>query len=210
MSITIERLPLPPGSLPVDALRSTLRAYRRGEASADQLIRTVDRRGQVLEERLTAKLAHDLAEYHRTLRRLELLASWIETRRQQIAWIHAFPNRGRDPGPLRCRLPSGHVAAVPILTGPLHELELDPRLIANGNGAEDRRRGAGPAMVMLDRAGLSCADVAAALDVGKPTAWRWLTGTTAYPAELAPALEQLTDAKVAREILELIPCRNGP
>lgn len=215
MVITVELLPLPPGdSLPVQSVRAMIKSYRSGGATADQLIAAVDRHGQALDERLNATLARDVADYHRTLRRAALLASWIELRRSQVSWLRAFPHSGRDPGPLLCRLASGHVIAVPLLLEPLHDLELqqdvDGRKSVRNDSVRDGRAGAGASMQLLDRAGLSLADVAGALDVAKTTAWRWMVGATACPPEFASALERLTgDEQLAREIVEAIPSRNG-
>jgi hypothetical protein len=143
-------LPLPPGALPMDALRSQVRRYRSGTCSAEQLIATVDRRGDQLEAEIDRRIARHHADFLRGVHRLEQLHSYMATSAAQARWLSRFPNGpASDPEPIACRLPSGHLVAVPMLLAPLHELELAPRQTANANGngnsggrAHDGRRGA--------------------------------------------------------------------
>jgi DNA-binding transcriptional regulator YdaS (Cro superfamily) len=52
--------------------------------------------------------------------------------------------------------------------------------------------------------------LAAELGTSKSAPWAWLNGRHPAPPELALAIERLTgDADLAREILSLIPSRNG-
>ena len=65
-------------------------------------------------------------------------------------------------------------------------------------------------MQALAKAGLSTRQLAAELGVSKTAPWSWLNGRTPAPAALGEAIERLTgDPDLAREIVSLIPSRNG-
>lgn len=214
MSITIDRpLELPRGQLPVGPVASAVRNYRHGTYSEESVRRAIDKHGEQLEASIAHKLAQDRAEFLRLVDRLEVLAGYMATRQAQALWLRRWPQGpAPDPVPITCMLPGGHVAAVPLLLGPLHELQLERRLYATDGEAltGHRRVGASPVMAALAASGLAVIDVAHALDCSKTHAWRYLTGRVAAPAELPLALERLTgDAELAREIVVLIPARNG-
>jgi hypothetical protein len=213
---TLELLPLPAGKLPVIAVRSAVDRYRAG-GSSEALTRCVDLYGDELEHELHRRLSEQAAEFERLVRELERQHSYMATTHAQLTWLRRFPagTVGDRASPIGCRLPSGAVIAAPRLLGALHKLELDERLLANGNGDRRRRsghdrRGSSPAMQLLADAGLSTRILATEMDVSKTAPLSWLHGRYRAPPELEQAIARLTgDPELASEIVALIPSRNG-
>jgi hypothetical protein len=182
--------------------------YRQG-GDPDGLVASIDACGDRLETTLQRKLAQHYEEWLRAIRRLEVLHDYLAVQAAQSRWLSRFPaGPGIGAAPITCRLPSGHVVAVPILLEPLRDLQLDARLLTNGAARQDGRVGASPVMIALAGAGVSAADVAIELGVTKVTAWRQLVGETRPSPQLPTVLEQLLGSDGAR-VLELIPSRNG-
>jgi hypothetical protein len=199
-------LPLPPGSLPLEQARSVVRSYRAGVAGADRVLAAIDTHAAALEIEISRKAVHDMADFQRGVRRLQILAEQISMRAQQAEWLRRFPAAAPAPQPLLVRLGRKQIA-VPvalILTG-LREIELDERLVATGAKPKPRRRGRSRAMSALADAGVTSADVALELGVEASRGWKILNGHQPAPAELPSVLRRLLGADQAEVVIAGIP-----
>jgi hypothetical protein len=194
---------LPPGSLPVEAVRAVLRRYQAGRATGESLVKAIDTYGEVLEVEIARKAVTDMADFLRTVRRLELLHERISMRVSQARWLAEFPSAAAPPRlPLTCRQ-----AEVPRVLEALREVQLEPRLLELGDGPKPRRRGRSRAMAALADAGVTSIDVGNELGVSGSRAWSWLDGNQPAPPELRFALERLVGVDQAQVVLDGIPQR---
>ena len=201
-------LPLPPGSVPVDPVRSTISAYRAGVASDDRLIAAIDRHSDALQREIARKAVENLADFQRTVNRLEVLAGYISTRIAQLDWLERFPyGPASEAVPLTCPVGRGH-AAVPRLLDALRGVELDARVLAVGATARSRRdgrRGAAASMAALADCGVSATDVALELGIAPSRAWAVLNGKQLAPPELRRALVRLVGIDQMVVVIDGIP-----
>lgn len=202
---------LPPGSVPVELVRSAIRSYRTGVIGAERLIAIVDRHGVALERETARRAAKDLADFHRTVDRAAALADSVSTRLAQLEWLRVFPH-GPDlgPVPLRCRVGGGREFEVSHLLVAMRTTQLPARAVRLAPpGARprrlDARRGASPAMAALADGGISTLDVGLASGIDRRKVWSVLNGHERSPPGLHEALEQLLGADQAAAVLELIP-----
>jgi hypothetical protein len=204
-------LELPPGSVPVDAVRSAIRRYRAGIGTADQLIAAVDHHGDALEREIAGKAVEHMADFQRTINRLEVLAGYISTRVAQLEWLKTFPaGPGLGPCeavPLHCPIGGGRRVEVGEMLAALRAVKLSSRAVQVDPQVRrlDGRRGATPSMAALADAGVSATDVALALGVDRGKAWAILNGHQRTPPELRQALERLVGVDQAAVVLDAIP-----
>lgn len=204
----IEPVGLPPGSVPVDAVRAALTRYRGGAITADHLIATVDRHGDTLEREIARKAIKDFADFRRTVNRAEVLAGYVSSRLAQLEWLRSFPTGpDREAVPLTCPIGHGRHADVPDMLAALHAAQLPLRAVQLDPHLErlDRRRGAAPSMAALADAGVSIGDVALELGCGRRKVWSVLNGHERAPAELQRVLERLVGVDHAAVVLDGIP-----
>jgi hypothetical protein len=199
-------LPLPPGALPLSAVRGAARNYRLN-GRRQPLLTAVDRHGEALQAEIDRKIAEHAAEFVRTLRRLEVLHGYLATSLAQRRWLARWPAGPEvDVRPVTCRLPSGRRAEIPQLLKLLRRLELP--ILAGGqtHGKRSGRRGAGPAMAALHELGVTATDVGDAWGVSKGNAWHILNGHQPMPEHGRQALEQLLGTRDrAAVVIDAIP-----
>jgi hypothetical protein len=202
------RVGLPPGSVPVAPVRAAIRRYRAGIGTTEHLIASVDRHGDALEREIARKAVDHLADFHRTVNRLDVLAGYVETRLAQLEWLRSFPTGpARQPEPLSCPIGGGRRVEVSDLLSALRAVELPPRVVLLGPHVRrlDGRRGAAPSMASLADAGVSVTDVALELGIDRGRAWSMLNGHERVAPGLRPALERLVGADEAAVVLDGIP-----
>ncbi len=215
-------VPLPLGLLPVRAVRSAIRRYRQG-GSHQQLEAAVDRHGAELETAIHSLLRAHYEEYQGLVSRLEIVHAAIEQQAHQALWLRSFPDETPDPDPIVCTLPGGRQIPVEHLTAAVRCLRLDPRLLVSiepdwdsepsspvkTRSDDGARQAANPAIRALNAAGVSCGDLARALECSKSMAYRLLTDAP-VTGELAAAIERLFgNPELTAEIMAMIPGRNG-
>jgi len=201
-------LGLPPGSLPVDAVRGAIRGYQAGVITGDRLIAIVDRHGEALEREIARKAAQHLAEFQRMIDRADVLAGYISLRLAQLEWLKRFPTGpDQEAVPLRCPVGGGRAAEIPGMLAAMREVELPLRAVKLDPHLQrlDGRRGAALSMAALADAGVSVTDVALELGCGRRKAWSLLNGRQRRPPELQPCLERLLGVDQAAVVLEGIP-----
>jgi hypothetical protein len=208
-----EPVGLPPGSVPVEAVRDAIRSYRAGVTSAERLIAVVDRHGDALEREIARRAARDLTDFHRTIDRAAALAGGVSLRLAHLEWLRRFPSGPeREPVPLRC--PTGGdgevdvgtaLAALRALKLPPRAAELAPQERDPRSQVLDARRGRAPAMAALADAGISTLDIGLAWGVDRRKVWAILTGHEHAPPGRREALERLVGADQAAIVLAAIP-----
>jgi hypothetical protein len=110
-------LGLPPGSVPVDAVRGAIRGYQAGVITGERLISIVDRHGDALERGIAHKAVESMTDFHRAIDRAALLAGQMSMRLAQLEWLRRFPaGPDRDPVQLPCSVKSTE-AGVPAAGG---------------------------------------------------------------------------------------------
>jgi hypothetical protein len=207
MSIAIELLPLPPGSVPVEPVRSAIRGYRAGIGSSERLIAAVDRHGDALEREIARRTVENMADFQRTINRLELLAGYISMRLAQLEWLASFPaGADVDTVPLSCPIGDGREIEVAHVLAALRAVELPARAVqVDARPRRDGRRGAAPSMAALADARVSITDVALELGIDRRKAWAVLNGHQRSPPELQQALTRLLGADQAAIVVAGIP-----
>jgi hypothetical protein len=203
-------LRLPPGRLPVDAVRGAIRRYQAGIGTAEQLVASVDRHGDALEREIAGKAADGMREFQRSVNQLERLAGHVSTRLAQLEWLKTFPAElgpGPAPPPLTCATAHGRQVDVADMVAALRTVTINTRAPQLDPHARrvDRRRGSGPSMAAIADAGLSVTDVALELGCDRRKAWAVLNGHERAPLELRAALERLLGADQAAIVINAIP-----
>lgn len=199
-------LPVPPGTLPLVAVRSAVDHYRRG-GSHERVVAAVDRHGEALQTEIEHKLAREASEYLRAVRRVQVIHERLATTLAQRQWLAGWPH-GPAPEvkPLSCRLPTGRAIRIPQLLELLGRVDLDPQLL---DVAQQRPRpgprGRGPAMAALADAGYTAVDVGHALGIDKASAWAILAGHHPMPDHGPESLERLLGPEQASVVLNAIP-----
>jgi transcriptional regulator with XRE-family HTH domain len=202
------RLGLPPGSAPLEPVRSAIRAYRTRGGSDASLLAAIDRHGDALEAEIARVASERFDEFTRDVDRLEALHRRIADLTAQAAWLRAFPTGpDRRAVPLTIEL-DGRRVAVPVVLAALRAVQLDPRLTCQGERPPRRRpgrRGAAASMAVLADAGMASHDVALAVGISKSAAYAMLNGHQPPTPELLPGLTGLLGEERAWLVIEGIP-----
>jgi ribosome-binding protein aMBF1 (putative translation factor) len=205
-------LGLPPGSLPIEAVRSVVRCYRSGVGSAESVIRMVDRHGEALEGELARKITVNLAELRRVAKRMAALHGWTTDLLAQREWLNRFPSPVQPEAvSLKVQVNgrglevAGLLAALTVLELEDHALELELRARGAPRRALDSRRGAAASMAALAEAGHSTTDVALAVGVNPSRVWAMLNGHQVPTQALFDGLERLLGAQRANLVRCGIP-----
>jgi plasmid maintenance system antidote protein VapI len=199
------RLSLPPGSTPIEAVRSAIRNYRSGHGTDAALLTAIDRHGDALEVEISRVAIARFEEFTRDVVRLEALHQRIADLAAQDVWLRSFPSTIEPRRvPLTVEL-DGRRVAVPTVLAALHAVQLDPRLVRGAARPRPRRRGAAASMAALADAGVTARDVALALGGEPSRAWSILNGRVPAPPELRQVLTGLVGEERAWLVLEGIP-----
>jgi hypothetical protein len=203
-----EPVGLPPGRIPVEAVRYALGSYRAGVMSAERLIAVVDLHGDAAEREIARKACLHLRDFHRAIDRADVLAGYVATNLAQLEWLRSFPaGPDREVVPLRCPAGGGRHVDVPDVLAALRAVQLPPRAAELAPQAQrlDGRRGAAPSMAALADVGVTVSDVALELGGDRRGAWAILNGHQRAPPELQQALERLVGVDQAAVVLAGIP-----
>jgi hypothetical protein len=202
------RLGLPPGSAPLEPVRSAIRAYRTRGGSDASLLAAIDRHGDALEVEISRVAIARFEEFGRDVARLEALHRRIADLTAQAAWLRAFPSgTDRRAVPLTVVI-DGRRVPVPVVLEALATVQLDPRLGRQGERPPRRRpgrRGAAASMAVLADAGMASHDVALAVGISKSAAYAMLNGHQPPAPELLPGLTGLLGEERAWLVIQGIP-----
>jgi hypothetical protein len=201
-------LGLPPGSVPVEPVRSAIRSYRAGTGTrnAERLTTMVDLHSDALEAEIGRLVVAHLAEFTRGVARLEFLHARTVDLLAQKAWLRSFPcDTDQRAVPMSIRLGSARVEMPVVLEALRAATDLGDRRMAPGPRRAPGRRGAAASMAALADAGQTTTAVANACGHSPSRCWAMLNGRQPTTPELRDGLQQLLGMDQAAIVLAGIP-----
>jgi plasmid maintenance system antidote protein VapI len=199
-------LGLPPGSVPLEPVRSAIRSYRAGVGSADRLLAAINRHGDALEGEIVRLAVAHLADMARTVTRLEALHARTADLFAQAAWLRSWPTDVDAPAvPLSIELDGCRFAIPVVLVQLRRAVALEERVALRAGPRRGRRRGAEASMAALADVGQTTTDVGEACGISRSTVWAMLNGHRPATPQLRRGLQQLIGADQAAIVLAGIP-----
>jgi plasmid maintenance system antidote protein VapI len=199
------RLGLPPGSVPVEPVRSAIRRYRAGRGTDAGLVDVVDRHGDALEVEIARHAVERMDEFARGVRRLEALHARLADLTAQAVWLRTWPSGpDRRAVPLSIELDGRHIT-LPAVLAALGGVQLDSRVARQGARPRPRRRGAAASMAALADAGKTTRDVAQVVQISPSRVWAMLNGHQPPTPELWGGLAELVGRDRAWLVRDGIP-----